>query len=1170
MDAEGPPPPSEDRAPELRLYLLGGFRAEHCAVSIPRAAWPRAMAQTLVKVLAVQHDHRLHREQLEDLLWPDAPFAGAGPQLNKMVHMARHALEPELRDGKDSSYLHATRDVVALDRRNVWIDADHFEQASISALSGDVPQLEATLSLYSGVLLPEDRYADWAAARRETLAALHRRLLLALAAALQAEGVYAQAEHRLQMLLELDQADEEVHRRLIRLYSRDGRRHLALRQYRACCQVLSAQFGVEPEAETQSLYKDILTRTSSVPAAGPFPDRPPLPAPVRRIAERGSLVGREGALKLLALARDRAAGGSGALVLLAGEAGVGKSRLVAELARDSFQQKMAVLWGANYEQESALPYGPFAEAFGDYLSSIAAQDRQRLQESYPDLARLVPTLETAPGEIDRAPENHGRLFAAVVHALDELADRHALLIAIEDLHAAGEETLQLLHHLARLAPDRRWLLVATYREEDVRPGSTLQRFSAAVTRERLCRRLDLGRLARQACEDLVRGLLPGGSVDPTLSAYVYGLSLGNPLFAEQLIRMLERNETLALTGGHWRRVTTDDEGIPAQVQALIVERVGGMAATTRQILALAATAGMESAFSILSPAAERAFGPLTPGQILDALDGALEAHILEEQGDGYVFRHPLMRETLYRRLSHQRRVYLHAVLAQTIEVECPDNVAALAHHHLQANYVAGAIPYLERAGDRAAALHANESAEQHYRTLLSLLDEKGWQTEAALIREKLAGVLATLSRHDDAIAALEAAEQVYRAQGDGAAVQRVVSGIARMHGQRARPQEGIARIQAVLTDIDEESYPGGAASLHSTLGWLIFSTGGRSEVLPAARRAADLAARTDDTRLRAETLTGLARALLDVGDHDQGWKLMREAIELAEAHDHVYELATALVHTGIYASAIGPHLREAQRAFERALALADRVGDADGAGFVLGGLGHILFDLGDWDGARARLDRGVALARSVGATYHSAYPLAHRAQLASGEGNDKLCYQLSNDAVAIARRNGNADLLTFVAITLADLELQQGAPDKALMHLRDAGYPCREEAAAHVLQGEFARAEAITGSLVCETERREQRISRVKALWVHAMALAGQKRWGEARTAFEEAIGGADDVPLPYEGARARLAYGHALFARGQVSAGRAHVERALAVAARLGAAGYVRRAEGELALHPL
>src|SRR2546423_1722726 len=154
---------SKKRAvPQLRLELLGGFRAERVGVEWPVAGWQRRTAKTLTKLLATCPRHTLHREQLLEILWPDVELDSALNSFGKALYAARRALEPELLPRESSAYLRLTDSMVALDTEHVWIDADHFELLAESALrQGDVSAYESALAAYGGELLPEDRYEDW-------------------------------------------------------------------------------------------------------------------------------------------------------------------------------------------------------------------------------------------------------------------------------------------------------------------------------------------------------------------------------------------------------------------------------------------------------------------------------------------------------------------------------------------------------------------------------------------------------------------------------------------------------------------------------------------------------------------------------------------------------------------------------------------------------------------------------------------------------------------------------------------------------------------------------------------------------------------------------------------------------------------------------------------------
>ena len=248
----------ERAVPQLRLELLGGFRVERAGVARPVAGWQRRTAKTLTKLLSTHPRHRLHREQVLEILWPDAEIDSALNSFGKALHAARRALEPELLPRESSTYLPLTDSMLALDTQRVWIDADHFESLAESALRhGDVAGYECALAAYGGELLPEDRYEDWCAERRDRLAALHIQLLLAVADAHEERGAHRASAARLHEVLQHDPTREDAHRRLMALHSSLGARDQAMRQFQTCEDALRRELDLAPEESTVELYREI-------------------------------------------------------------------------------------------------------------------------------------------------------------------------------------------------------------------------------------------------------------------------------------------------------------------------------------------------------------------------------------------------------------------------------------------------------------------------------------------------------------------------------------------------------------------------------------------------------------------------------------------------------------------------------------------------------------------------------------------------------------------------------------------------------------------------------------------------------------------------------------------------------------------------------------------------
>jgi len=245
-----------DSGEALRIFLLGGFRLALGSRTILEDAWPRRKARSLVKLLALAPGHRLLREQIMDALWPDQDPQAAANNLHQALYHARRILDP----ARPPFFLRLQGELVSLaPDQALWIDAEAFEAAAAAALRSKEPALyQDALEQYTGDLLPEDRYEDWAATRREYLRRVYHDVLYALARLQQARGASLLGIKALEQLVASDPLAETAQRDLMRMYARSSRRYQALRQYQQFRSALQRDLGVEPEAETQQLYQEIV------------------------------------------------------------------------------------------------------------------------------------------------------------------------------------------------------------------------------------------------------------------------------------------------------------------------------------------------------------------------------------------------------------------------------------------------------------------------------------------------------------------------------------------------------------------------------------------------------------------------------------------------------------------------------------------------------------------------------------------------------------------------------------------------------------------------------------------------------------------------------------------------------------------------------------------------
>lgn len=702
-------------SPSVRIYLLGRFQVAWGERTLSAAEWPRRKAAALLQRLAMER--RLLKEQAIEFLWSDANLASGANNLYSTLHVLRQTLNTALGQGAADAVFSFEDGVLSL-APSVWVDVQEFER--LCATTPTVPpeqrqaNLEQALDIYEGDLLPDDRYAEWTLLPREALYRRQREARLALAAYCRDARDYTGAITLLTPLLALggDPADEPVHRELMRLYALAGRRHEALRQYQTCVEALAADLDVPPAPETAALYGQILSgELTAWPGASSLTGRP-IPSAALKLEPSPVLVGRAAEFERLRGWLDTVRRGRGQTLLISGDAGIGKTLLAGELLCAAVGSGMAVLFGAAYEQEGQLAYQPFIEAFDRYLA-----ERQRPPAENP-ITSFKPRGSSDPQQEQWA------LFNATAVFLAGLALRNPVALLVDDLHAADEASLRLFHYLARQTRAAPVVLLATCRSDLGDTSATpLSALLTALYRERLSETLPLAPLTGDAAASIMAHTL-GGGVTPELVKAVFEITEGNPFFIEEMTRALFKSDQVENQAGQWRLRPGATLGISADLAGLLRERARRLGPPVEAALTAAAVVGREFRFDVL-----RGVAGLPDGALLDALDAALTAHLLEETADGYRFRHPLTRQALYTALSRARRARLHGQAAATIEalyarqlMGLDPYIEDLAFHYDLSDRRDRALEYLLRAGQKASAVYAFESAVGYFERALTLMD----------------------------------------------------------------------------------------------------------------------------------------------------------------------------------------------------------------------------------------------------------------------------------------------------------------------------------------------------------------------------------------------------------------------------------------------------------------
>lgn len=713
--------------PTFSVSLLGGFEPYCGETALAARFKPRL--QALVAYLLLHRDTPVSRQQLAFHFWPDSTEAQARTNVRKLLYRLRQIF-PEIDD-----YLELERATIHWRAgAPLRLDVAEFEQtlaeAEEVAASQKARLLKSAVALYKGDLLP-DLYDDWLLAARERLRQRYLQALQTLAGLHEQKRDYAAAIPLVRQLLREDPLVEDAYRRLMRLQALSGDVAGALRTYHRCVRQLEQELGVEPAEATQQAYRRLLDR------------REPLPTThVDQAARQFPLVGRDAAWQQLLEAWRVAAAGRAQVVIVSGEAGIGKTRLVEELLRWTGRQGISTLGAACFAAETPLPLRPVAdwlrsEVVGRALATLASRWRSELARLLPELLAADPALEMPRAMTEAWQQQH--FFMALAEAVTVAGE--PLLLFLDDLHWADADTLDWLHFLAQQKGDHRFLLVVTVRSEELASDHALLSWQQALARLMPVQKIGLGRLAHADTAALASSIL-GHSLEQQTVASLHRETEGNPLFTVEMVRAgLSRHEA----------------PLPEKVRSVIEIRLSRLSPPAQEVAALAAVIGRRFAFPLLQAAS-----PQSEAELLDSLDELWQRQIIREQGeDGYDFSHDKIREVALDRLSLDRRRWWHRRVANALEHDFagkPDLFySEIAGHYEAGGELEPAITYYHRAARKARDLYATGEALHAYRKALALLDgasgdEGSAATHRALLTE-MGQVLALSGKYEEARAA---------------------------------------------------------------------------------------------------------------------------------------------------------------------------------------------------------------------------------------------------------------------------------------------------------------------------------------------------------------------------------------------------------------------------------
>jgi len=943
----------------LHIRTLGPFHAAYDDTPIPDSAWKTQKNKVLFKTLLTYRKRTLIKDQLMEWLWPDLEPDAAGRNLRVAISQLRQALEPDLPRGSQSGFILTTEHGYAWNlRARYWLDAEEFERLALIADSewqmadsrwqmadsnpatGDQPSannhqlsaishLQSAISLYRGDYLEEDRYADWAIAERERLRELYFSLLTRLAEAYARQGRYRRAVAVCREVLAADRCRESIWCQLMLYHYHAGDQALALRAYNECRQVLAEELGVEPMAGTAALAGQI--RRRAVAEVRPYPP----PAAIERLRQLplslGQLpfVGRDREFAELTDHWSAAQAGCGRIVLVEGEAGLGKTRLAQEVLDVVREQGAVILEGKGRELEGALPYQPIVDAL---RSEPEANQEARIGLDpvwHVELSRLVPEWSlpgTTPPLTGHEP---GQLFEALARFLLALAEsraaRRGLILCVDDLHWADQTTVEFLAYFGQRLAKHPVLLLATVRPEEVKPHDPLRKCLDELQRTERLYCIRLQPLPVDTITHLIQEMSHGSAIAPKLSHHLYQETQGHPLFMMALLQALFNDGVCHVDEqGRWRcdedYLRRDNTGlaIPTQVGDLIQRQLQRLDIRVQRLLALAAVIGRPFDFGLIQQASGQ-----DEEVLLDSLEHALERRVLQAvdgpAGRKYDLSHELVRRMAYQSLSSDRRALLHRkVLAalENLQAASDEELAGeLAHHALEGRVWARALDYCKRAADVTLGRYAlREAFRQCERGLAALeaLETSGkrqyltWRYDL-LARKQLAMHL--LGQRDEA--ALDQLVDLAQRTGDRERLAQAYYALMRHYIDTGQNQAALKLVPLYAPVIAQGIAPAAAIGFHQRVGFLYYRAGDLPQALNHHDEALRLAQTVDDADQQAIVLNTRGTVLMCLGRYQDALDDFSQAARLWDAPakrlHRTFALdnrAEVLYYLGCYADAL--------------------------------------------------------------------------------------------------------------------------------------------------------------------------------------------------------------------------------------------------------------------------
>ncbi len=842
----------------------------------------------------------------------------------------------------------------------------------------------------------------------------------------------------------------------------------------------------------------------------------------RVITPTGEIVGREEEMGRIKDVINSTAEGSMRAVCISGEIGVGKTRLVHEVAKESEKKGIAFQESNLSATTRSIPYYPFREI----VRSIFREEGEKSIEGIPraflvELTKIIPEMSDEFVDLDKSifMLDKFRLYEGIHKFLELQASSSPLIICFDNIHWADDSSLELFYYLVRALKENPVFFFFIYRIEEAKSES-FQRLMQSMNREKLYDWIQLESLEPFEVAQML-SLMVGISPSPELNAYIYRETGGNPFFVEELMKSLETNDAFISTETELSFVKGREIIIPHLVKGVVNRKMGMMSSQSQELLEYAAVIGRKFDFALL-----REVTGMNEGHLFDLMDEIIGMRLLKEsEGETYYFSEDVIRETIYQQIHKIKSKSYHRKVAEALlnlNAECVENVVEeLTHHYYLCKDNDKVIEYGLIAADRAKNAYANRDAIEFYSRVLESLAESGIEghglKEVEVLKQR-AAILDLVGENETAIADLEEAVSNAQVLGEKKLEADCLIDLCRVYFGLSHYDDTIEIAEKALKiyrELNDEQGEMGGLNCIGIANWYL---GEFKRALKFYQSSLTIAEQTENKKFEAMILGNKSIIFWNLGEYSKSLKHYLRSLEITETLGDIETEARALGNIGLIYGNLGDNTK-AKECYKKSLKISNEIGARKLEASTLNNIGILSAASGRYAEAIKYYEASVSISIETGTRKVEAMTRNNIGVLYYKLGDYSRSLEYCTHSLNIAREINDRQTEAESLVAIGDTYLEEGEPSIAEEYYEEA------QSVALVMKSNSLLAEVLLSSISLYLEQNKlvmagktlnkifQLIDVINSVKIEASAhcLSGrlsaeEKKWNKAIIAFDKSL----------------------------------------------------------------